>query len=105
MNFDEAFAKLLIHEGGTVDNPKDPGGLTRFGISKRSYPHLAIDTLTEWDAKQIYRRDFWDAIHGEDLPKTLRFDLFDGAVNSGPAQATKWLQRALGVEDDGALAP
>jgi lysozyme family protein len=105
MNFDTAFTKLMIHEGGTVDNPRDPGGLTRFGISKRSYPHLAIDTLTEWDAKQIYSRDFWGMVQAEALPDAVRFSVFDGAVNSGPAQSIKWLQRAVGVTADGVIGP
>ena len=59
MNFDIAFDRLMGHEGGLVDHPNDPGGLTKFGISQRSYPNIDIRKLTREDSKAIYRRDFW----------------------------------------------
>lgn len=105
MNFDQAFEKLLGHEGGYSNLAADPGGETNWGISKRSYPHLNIATLTEYDAKQIYRRDFWDKCHAEQLHGAVRFDVFDGAVNSGVSQSAQWLQRAAGVIDDGVIGP
>ena len=105
MDFDTAFTRLLGHEGGYVNHKADPGGETQWGISKRSYPTLNIATLTEWDAKQIYRRDFWDRIKADELPEAVRFDVFDGAVNSGIAQSSMWLQRAVGVDDDGVIGP
>ena len=103
--FDQAFTRLLGHEGGYVNDKRDPGGETRFGISKRSYPALNIATLTEWDARQIYRRDYWDKCQADRLPADVRFDVFDGAVNSGIGQSVKWLQRAAGVSDDGQVGP
>ena len=105
MDFDTAFTRLLGHEGGYVNHKADPGGETQWGISKRSYPTLNIATLTEWDAKQIYRRDFWDRVKADELPDAVRFDVFDGAVNSGIAQSAMWLQRAVGVDDDGVIGP
>jgi len=105
MNFDEAFTRLLGHEGGYVNDKRDPGGETNWGISKRSYPTLNIASLTEWDAKQIYRRDFWDKCKADKLPPDVRFDVFDGAVNSGIGQSAKWLQRAVNVPDDGEIGP
>ena len=105
MTFDQVFDKLISHEGGYVFNPHDPGGETKFGISKRSYPHLDIHSLTLADAKTIYRRDFWDRAQCDKMHPDLAFDLFDGAVNSGIGQAIRWLQRAVGVADDGVVGP
>lgn len=105
MTFDQAFDKLINHEGGYVFNPHDPGGETKFGISKRSYPHLDIHSLTLADAKTIYRRDFWDRAQCDKLHPDLAFELFDGAVNSGIGQSIRWLQRAVGVADDGVVGP
>lgn len=105
MTFDQVFDKLISHEGGYVFNPHDPGGETKFGISKRSYPHLDIHSLTLADAKTIYKRDFWDRAQCDKLHPDLAFDLFDGAVNSGIGQAIRWLQRAVGVADDGVVGP
>ncbi len=103
MNFDAAFAKLIDHEGGYVNNPADPGGETKFGISKRTYPAENIKALTIERAKEIYRHDFWAPI--EVLPEAIRFDVFDMAVNSGVAQATRILQRAIGQFEDGIVGP
>lgn len=105
MIFDEAFIRLLGHEGGYVNSPKDPGGETNWGISKRSYPQIDIASLSESDAKAIYRRDFWDKVRADELPSAARFDVFDAAVNSGVAQSIKWLQRSLGVAVDGVIGP
>lgn len=103
--FDQAFERVIGHEGGYVNNPKDPGGETKYGISKRAYPHLNIKTLTLADAKAIYRRDYWERTRCPELPAGVAFEVFDAAVNSGPGQATRWLQRAVGVADDGVIGP
>jgi len=105
MTFDQVFDKLINHEGGYVFNPHDPGGETKFGISKRSYPHLDIHSLTLADAKAIYRRDYWDRAQCDKMPPELAFDVFDAAVNSGIGQAIRWLQRSIGVADDGYVGP
>lgn len=105
MDFDEAFDILIGHEGGYVDHPNDPGGETKYGISKRSYPKVNIAALTLEDAKSIYRSDYWDRVRADELPSELRFPLFDGAVNAGVAQSIKWLQRAVGARDDGVIGP
>lgn len=103
MTFDQAFDALLSHEGGYVFDPRDPGGETRHGISKRSYPHLDIKNLTLADAKALYKRDFWDRAQCDRLPADLAFAVFDAAVNSGIGQAIRWLQRSLNVADDGVV--
>lgn len=105
MTFDQVFDKLISHEGGYVNDPRDPGGETKYGISKRSYPALDIRALTLADAKAIYRRDYWERAQCDKMPPDLAFDVFDAAVNSGIGQAIRWLQRALGVADDGYVGP
>ena len=105
MNFDLAFERLIGHEGGYTNHPKDPGGETKYGISKRSYPAEDIATLTLARAKEIYRRDFWTASGCDSLPEHIRFDLFDMAVNSGVTRAIKTLQQAAGTAADGVIGP
>ena len=104
-HFDTFIRRILSHEGGYVNDPRDPGGETKYGISKRSYPKLNIKALT-WDqAAEIYRRDFWLASKANTLPPAVGFQLLDGAVNSGIGAATRWLQRAARVADDGIIGP
>lgn len=105
MDFDAAFNVLLAHEGGYVNHPSDPGGETRFGISKRSYPTEDIKALTEERAKVIYKRDFWGPAGCDSVPDAIKFDLFDMAVNSGIRQAVRTLQRAAYTDADGILGP
>jgi lysozyme family protein len=103
--FDTFINRLLSHEGGYVNDPRDPGGETNWGISKRSYPSVNIKALTRDGAIAIYRRDFWEASKASQLPPSVGFQLLDGAVNSGIGQAVRWLQRAARVADDGVLGP
>jgi lysozyme family protein len=105
MNFDEAFEKLIGHEGGYVDNRLDPGGETKFGISKRSYPGEDIPNLTLERAKEIYARDYWGPAGCDAVPDAAKLQLFDMAVNSGPKTAVQTLQRAIGATPDGVLGP
>jgi lysozyme family protein len=104
-DFDRAFEKVIGHEGGYVNHPKDPGGETKFGITKRTYPSEDIKGMTLERAKAIYKRDFWDKVRGDSLPWPVSFNVFDGAVNSGVGQSAKWLQRAVGTTDDGKIGP
>jgi lysozyme family protein len=105
MTFDEAFEILIGHEGGYVNHPGDPGGETRFGISKRAYPALDIKALTLDHATALYRRDYWIPAGCDRAPEPLRFDLLDMAVNSGVKAAIMTLQGALGVTRDGLIGP
>ena len=105
MNFDEAFMKLAGHEGGYVNHPSDPGGETKYGISKRSYPGEDIKGLTIARAKDIYARDFWGPAGCDAVPDALKFQLFDMAVNSGVRPAVKALQKAVAELEDGILGP
>jgi len=103
MDFDAAFEKVIGHEGGYVNDPNDPGGETRYGISKRAYPNEDIKKLTLDRAKLLYKRDYWDRLKLDQLPTDIRFDLFDAAVNSGLSAAAKFLQRACNVTADGII--
>ena len=105
MTFAEACDRLLGHEGGYTPGRGDPGGETNWGISKRSYPHVNIKALTRQQAVAIYRRDFWNRVHADTLLDGVAFQLFDFAVNSGIETAVRYLQRAVGVADDGHWGP
>ena len=103
--FTRAVKEVLRHEGGYVHDPHDPGGETNFGISKRSYPQVDIRALTEQQARDIYRRDFWDALECDAMPEAVALVVFDAAVNQGPHAAIFDLQGAVGVPMDGVLGP
>ena len=105
MNFDDAFEKLIGHEGGYVNHPKDPGGETKYGISKRSYPREDIANMSLERAKVIYQQDFWWKAGCDTVPHGVKFSLFDMAVNSSPTVAIKTMQKAVGVEADGLIGP
>lgn len=105
MSFERAFDMVIGHEGGLVDNPADPGGLTKFGISQRAYPGEDIRNLTMARAQELYRHDYWNPIRGDQLPVPLAICLFDMAVNSGVSQAVRTLQKAIDVPIDGVLGP
>ena len=87
-HFARAIAFILAEEGGLVDNPADPGGLTKYGISKRAYPTLDIAGLTVDQAKAIYRRDYWNPLGLDAIEKYgPALVLFDCAVNQGTKRA------------------
>ncbi|MFZ4790826.1 MAG: glycoside hydrolase family 108 protein [Candidatus Competibacteraceae bacterium] len=104
-DFHRCINLILAEEGGLSNHPADPGGLTKYGISKRSYPTLDIANLTLADAQAIYHRDYWQLIHGDLLPPGLDLLLLDCAINQGPVTAAKLLQRALRIRDDGLIGP
>lgn len=97
--------RVLGHEGRYVNDPNDPGGETNWGISKRAYPNVDIKLLSRNDAISIYFRDYWVKIRGDRLPDGVAYQLLDSAVNSGITQSFRFLQRAIGVADDGIFGP
>ena len=103
--FDYFIERVLSHEGGYVNDPRDPGQETRWGISKRAYPQVDIRNLTRAQAVDIYRRDFWQRVRGDELPRGFAFQALDAAVNHGIGNAVRWMQRAAGVADDGVIGP
>ena len=104
-----AFAKhievVLQHEGGDVHDPADPGGETKYGISKRAFPQEDIKALTKARAIQLYLTHYWGPSKAEQIPKALQLIHLDTAVNCGVVMAVRMLQRAAGVKDDGVLGP
>lgn len=111
-NFDEALAAVLIHEGGYVNHPRDPGGATNMGITHRTYaawlkvhnrPQKNVRDITDEEVAAIYKEQYWDAVKGDSLPSGVDYAVFDFAVNSGPSRAAKFLQRVVGVSDDGVI--
>ncbi|MCB5176269.1 glycoside hydrolase family 108 protein [Microvirga lenta] len=111
--FEACLACVLRHEGGFVHHPADPGGATKFGITRatlarsRGRPVSVEDVrgLSREEAGGIYRRLYWDVVRADDLPPGLDLALFDFAVNSGPARAVRTLQDVLGVAADGVAGP
>ena len=103
--FKTVFERVISHEGGYVHDWRDPGGETKFGISKRSYPDFDIAALTLDDAREIYLRDYWLVAGCNLLPVGLDYAVFDAAVNCGPDNAARWLQRAVGAAEDGRIGP
>lgn len=112
-NFAKSLQRVLVYEGGYSNHPSDPGGPTNKGIIQRVYDGYrksegleprSVRELTKAELTDIYRRQYWDKVQADRLPAGVDFVMFDSAVNSGPSQATKWLQRALGsVQVDGEL--
>jgi lysozyme family protein len=110
VNFDEAFKNLIGHEGGYLSpeaarRQGDPGGETKFGISKAAHPGEDIAGMTLERAKAIYLRDYWGPAGCDAVPDAIKFDLFDTAVNSGVKPAVRILQKACRETEDGVLGP
>lgn len=108
MRFEELIDHILDFEGGYVNHPNDPGGETNFGISKKAYPNLDIKNLKKREAEEIYKKDYWDKMRCDEMPKGIRFILFDCAINQGIDRATRLLQRSLGMPEgqvDGIIGP
>lgn len=110
--FSRSLKNVLVHEGGKVDHPKDPGGRTNQGVTQRVYvawrrrkglPGSDVWAMTTAERDAIYREQYWNVVKGDDLPPGVDYVVFDGAVNSGPAQSVKWLQRALGSRYTGKI--
>jgi lysozyme family protein len=107
MNYPENFLKavevILKHEGGYVNHPNDPGGETKYGISKRAFPYLDIKELTSDKAKEIYYLYYWRKLNIDSLEYDLAIQIFDHAVNAGRKTAVKMLQRIVKAKADGVI--
>lgn len=99
MSFDQALALVLKFEGGYVNDPVDPGGETKYGISKRSYPNVDIRNLTPELAGTIYQNDYWGPAGCDRLTPGMAVVVFDTAVNCGKARAVEWLNQFPDAED------
>ena len=111
MSFQDHIVDVLEHEGGFVDDPDDKGGMTKYGISKRSYPDVDIENLTKAEAVQIYYEDYWKPSKADNLNDDIQNTYFDMVVNMGQGNAVKVLQRAINsldgskIDVDGVIGP
>ena len=108
-NYDKCLETILHHEGGYVNHPKDPGGETNLGVTKRVYEEWGgtkdmKDLLVE-DVAPIYKKNYWDRVKGDDLPSGLDLCVFDFGVNAGTGRAAKYLQTMIGTVADGGIGP
>jgi lysozyme family protein len=112
--FDEALAFALRWEGGYVNHPADPGGATNRGVTQATYdryrsnhdlPTQSVKLLTSDEVHDLYLSLYWTPARCADLPWPVSAAQLDAAVNAGPKQATRLLQRAAGATDDGVLGP
>jgi len=120
-NWDKSFEMVIAHEGGFTDDERDPGnklsdgrkGCTMLGCTQANWEkyigHMVtkddMRKLTKEDVKPLYKRDYWDAVKGDDLPAGVDYACFDFAINAGPGASRKMVQKALGVTADGSIGP
>jgi len=108
-NFNRCLAIILHHEGGYVNHPKDPGGETNLGVTKRVYEDFGgtkdMVDLTEDDVAPIYEKNYWGRMKCDNIPAGLDLCVFDFGVNAGPGRAAKYLQTMIGTVADGGIGP
>jgi lysozyme family protein len=112
-NWQKSFEMMLVSEGGYVNHPSDPGGMTNLGVTKRVWEEWVgresnekeMRALTPELVAPLYKRKFWDACKCDDLPTGIDYLVFDFAVNAGPGRSAKILQTAVGVPADGGIGP
>jgi lysozyme family protein len=112
-NWDECFAMVIKSEGGFVNNPKDPGGMTNLGVTRSAWQGYLNRDVTETEmraltpdaVKPFYKALYWDRIKGDSLPDGVDYAAYDLAVNSGPHKAAQYLQKIAGVTVDGMIGP
>ena len=105
-------ALVLAHEGGYVNHPRDPGGATNFGVTQKVYDAFrkyhglkvqSVKHITASEVSEIYNKNYWRLVRGDSIPCGLDYAIFDFAVNSGVSRAVRYLQRLVGVNDDGII--
>lgn len=111
-NYKPSLSLVLAHEGGYVNHPKDPGGATNKGVTQAVYdsyrkvkglPPQTVKFITSDEVAEIYQKQYWRLAKGDDLPAGLDYAVFDFGVNSGVSRAARYLQRLVGVPDDGVI--
>ena len=112
LTFDQAFERLIGHEGKFTNDRQDRGNWTtgvigkgelkgtKYGISAMTYPDLDIKSLSLQQAKKIYKRDWWDKINADQIDSALVFQVWDFAINAGMGTAKRKLKKAVGVAED-----
>jgi len=120
-NWDKSFDMVIAHEGGFTNDERDPGnklpdgrkGSTMWGCTQANWERYLghevtqddMKALKKDDVKPLYKRDYWDAVKGDDLPAGVDYAVFDFAINAGGSAARKMIQKALGVTADGSIGP
>lgn len=112
-NFARALQLVLVNEGGWSDNPADPGGATMKGVTLANFRRYVKPDASKADLRAItndqlavvYRRFYWDAVLGAQLPDGVDYAVFDFGVNSGPSRAVRYLQAVVGATQDGRIGP
>jgi lysozyme family protein len=112
-NFDQCLRKLLVHEGGYVNDPRDTGGMTNLGVTKvvwerwtdKVADEAEMRSLTPEKVAPLYKAEFWDRVHGDELPDGVDHCVFDAAVNMGVGTAVRMLQQCCNVQIDGVMGP
>ena len=112
-NWQKSFGLMLASEGGFVNHPRDPGGMTNLGVTKRVWEEWVghevdekqMRALTPETVAPLYKRKYWDAIRADELVAGVDYCVFDVAVNSGPGRAVKFLQSCVGTNPDGGFGP
>jgi lysozyme family protein len=108
-NYDHCLEMILHHEGGYVNHPKDPGGETNLGVTKRVWEEHGgtkdMKDLTVEGVAPLYQKSYWDRVKGDELPAGLDLCVFDFGVNAGTGRAAKYLQNLVGATADGAIGP
>ena len=111
-NFEDALKAVLVHEGGFVTHPDDPGGATNRGVTltvfQRHFPGADVDALrgiTDGQVANIYHVDYWSACRCDELAAGIDYAFFDQAMNSGPSRSIRWLQQAVDAGVDGVIGP
>lgn len=112
-NFERALPLVLKHEGGFVNHPKDPGGATNKGVTIATFRRYVkadgtvadLKAISDEQVATVYYRHYWSAVNAQALPSGVDYAVFDFAVNSGPSRAVKFLQKVLGVTQDGRVGP
>nr|VFK36482.1 MAG: Lysozyme family protein [Candidatus Kentron sp. SD]VFK39147.1 MAG: Lysozyme family protein [Candidatus Kentron sp. SD]VFK77805.1 MAG: Lysozyme family protein [Candidatus Kentron sp. SD] len=112
-NFERALERVLLHEGGYVDHPRDPGGAINRGVTLETFRRFYGASMTKEDLKamtdgqvrQLYKADYWDKCRCDDLPHGMDYVVFDQAAHSGPGRSVKWLQQGIGLKVDGEIGP
>lgn len=110
-NFDKCLTELLKHEGGFVNHPRDPGGMTNLGVTKATYEawvkhpisEKVMRGLTPSLVHSLYKVKYWQVVNADKLPLGVDLCVFDFAVNAGPRRAAKYLQTTVGATPDGVV--
>jgi lysozyme family protein len=111
--FDKALAVILHHEGGYVNHPRDPGGITNLGVTKNTWESWVkravtvpeMRALTPKHVAPLYKARYWDALRCDEIPAGLALCMFDFGVNAGPARAARYAQMMVGAGQDGKIGP